>query len=78
LQFLSENLAAEFGKGFTERNLRNMRQFYQTFPIRNAMRTELTWTHYRMLMRVEESTRRDFYLAESATRAGRRGNWNGR
>jgi len=65
LQFLSEHLALEFGKGFTVRNLRNMRQFYQTFPIRHALRTELTWSHYRMLMRIDEQSRRDFYLTES-------------
>lgn len=65
LQYLSEKLTDEFGKGFTERNLRFMRQFYQTFPIRNALRTELTWTHYRLLMRVEDKDRRDFYLNES-------------
>jgi hypothetical protein len=64
-QYLSEKLTAEFGKGFTERNLRFMRQFYQAFPIRNALRTELTWTHYRMLMRVQEQNRREFYLNES-------------
>jgi predicted nuclease of restriction endonuclease-like (RecB) superfamily len=64
LQFLSGRLTAEFGKGFTERNLRNMRQFYQLFPIRHAVRAELTWTHYRMLMRVEEPSRREFYLEE--------------
>ena len=44
LQFLSEKLTTEFGKGFTVANLRNMRQFYQTFPIRYALRSELTWT----------------------------------
>ena len=66
LQFLSEHLTAEFGKGFTVANLRNMRQFYQTFPNRYALRSELTWTHYRLLMRVEEPSRRDFYFAESA------------
>ena len=66
LKFLSERLTAEFGKGFNERNLRFMRQFYQTFPIRNALRTELTWTHYRLLMRVDEPNRREFYLKESA------------
>ena len=66
LPFLSEQLTSEFGKGFTVRNLRNMRQFYQTFPIRHALRTELTWTHYRMLVRIEEQTRREFYLTESA------------
>jgi predicted nuclease of restriction endonuclease-like (RecB) superfamily len=65
LKFLSERLTVEFGKGFAERNLRFMRQFYQTFPIRNALRTELTWTHYRMLMRVDEPKRREFYLNES-------------
>lgn len=66
LQFLSERLTQEFGKGFTERGLRFMRQFYQTFPIRNALRTELSWTHYRLLMRVEETNRREFYLNECA------------
>jgi predicted nuclease of restriction endonuclease-like (RecB) superfamily len=64
LLFLSERLTKEFGKGFTVANLRNMRQFYQTFPIRYALRTELTWTHYRLLMRVEEPSRREFYLNE--------------
>jgi predicted nuclease of restriction endonuclease-like (RecB) superfamily len=66
LLFLSERLTKEFGKGFNERNLRNMRQFYQMFPIRNALRSELTWTHYRLLMRVEEPNRREFYLNECA------------
>jgi predicted nuclease of restriction endonuclease-like (RecB) superfamily len=66
LGFLSERLTAEFGKGFTERNLRAMRQFYETFSIRHTLRAELTWSHYRLLMRVEEPSRREFYLKESA------------
>ena len=66
LKFLSERLTVEFGKGFTTANLRNMRQFYQMFPIRYALRSELTWTHYRMLMRIDEQNRREFYLSESA------------
>lgn len=66
LTYLSEHLTIEFGKGFTVANLRNMRQFYQTFPIRYALRSELTWTHYRLLMRVEEPSRREFYMKESA------------
>ncbi|HWT76120.1 MAG TPA: PDDEXK nuclease domain-containing protein [Mobilitalea sp.] len=65
LQYLSKKLTTEFGKGFTVANLRNMRQFYQMFPNRYALRSELTWTHYRMLMRVEEQNRREFYLNES-------------
>ncbi|MDR3121106.1 MAG: PDDEXK nuclease domain-containing protein, partial [Clostridiales bacterium] len=66
LAFLSERLTSEFGKGYTVRNLRAMRQFYQTFPIRHTLRAELTWSHYRMLMRVDEPNRREFYLTESA------------
>ena len=40
-------------KGFDERNLNNMRAFYRGFPIWNAVRTELNWTHYRLLARLE-------------------------
>jgi hypothetical protein len=66
LRFLSEKLTVEFGKGFTVANLRNMRQFYQTFQKRYALRSELTWTHYRLLMRIEDPARREFYLTESS------------
>lgn len=66
LAYLSERLTIEFGKGFTERNLRAMRQFYEVFPIRHTLRAELSWSHYRLLMRVEEPNRREFYLTESA------------
>jgi predicted nuclease of restriction endonuclease-like (RecB) superfamily len=66
LAYLSERLTREFGKGFTVSNLRNMRQFYQVFPIRYTLRSELTWSHYRLLMRVDEPNRREFYLTECA------------
>jgi predicted nuclease of restriction endonuclease-like (RecB) superfamily len=66
LAFLSERLTEEFGKGFTERNLRAMRQFFDAFPIRHTLRAELSWSHYRLLMRVEEPNHREFYLTESA------------
>lgn len=66
LKYLSEQLTAEFGAGFDERNLRNMRQFYLSFPIRNTLCSELSWSHYRLLMRIEDESRRDFYLAECA------------
>jgi len=62
LAYLSERLTVEFGKGFTVSNLRNMRQFNQMFPIRHALRSELTWTHYRLLMRIDEPNRRNFHL----------------
>ena len=51
---LAEKLTVEFGKGFDERNLFFMRQFYQTFPKVNALRSELSWTHYRQLWRVDD------------------------
>ena len=65
LQFLSDKLTTEFGKGFDVRNLRNMRRFYMTFPIRNALRSELSWTHYRSLMKVTDDAARNFYLEEA-------------
>lgn len=69
LNHLSEQLTDEFGKGFDVRNLRNMRAFYITFPKWNALRSELTWTHYRALLRVENDAARNWYMEESA-RAG--------
>ena len=65
LKELSEQMMKDFGKGFTVANLKNMRQFYLTFPNSYALRSELSWTHYRLLMRVENETARQFYLEES-------------
>ncbi|MDP8171551.1 PDDEXK nuclease domain-containing protein [Pasteurella skyensis] len=65
LQNLSEQLTALYGKGFTVRNLRNMRQFYLAFPIRHSVSTELSWTHYRRLIRVEDPNARQWYLQET-------------
>lgn len=49
LEYISEKLTAEFGKGYTVRNLRNMRRFYLTFPIRHTLCAELSWSHYRRI-----------------------------
>lgn len=54
LQQISSQLTEEFGKGFDFRNFRNMRSFYVAFPKWNALRSELTWTHYRALLRIED------------------------
>ena len=61
---LSKQLTSEFGKGFEERNLRNMRAFYQTYGEWNAVRSELSWTHYRILLRVENPAARTWYMHE--------------
>ncbi|MFT5591606.1 MAG: hypothetical protein ACI9ZF_003810 [Bradyrhizobium sp.] len=73
LQELAKRLTTEFGKGFDERNLRHMRDFYQTFPIWDAVRTELSWTHYRTLLRVDSVTARDWTMHEAVTQ-----NWSTR
>ena len=65
MQYLSDKLTVEFGKGFDVSNLRNMRRFYNTFPIQDALRPELSWTHYRALMKVEDENARQFYLEEA-------------
>lgn len=65
LQYLSEKLTGEFGKGFDVTNLRNMRRFYLAFPKQDALRLELSWTHYRSLMKVQDETARAFYLEEA-------------
>ena len=69
IQNLSKVLTTEFGKGFDESNLRNMRLFFKAFPIRDSLRHELSWTHYRQLIRVENAEARKFYLKEAADSA---------
>ena len=64
---LANGLTAEFGKGFDERNLRHMRAFYQAFPIWNALRSELSWTHYRSLLKVDSDSARQWYMNEAVT-----------
>jgi predicted nuclease of restriction endonuclease-like (RecB) superfamily len=66
---LSEKLTAEFGNGFTARNLRAMRQFFLRFPIWHAVRAELNWSHYRSLIRVEIPKAREVYMNEAADNA---------
>ncbi|MCL2525501.1 MAG: PDDEXK nuclease domain-containing protein [Coriobacteriia bacterium] len=61
---LAPMLTEEFGRGFTALNLHLMRKFYLTFPNFYALRKELSWTHYRRLIRVDDEHRRDFYLQE--------------
>jgi len=65
LKQLSQQLTERLGKGFDVTNLRNMRQFYHAFPIRDAVRLELSWTHYRTLLRIENTQARDWYLHEA-------------
>ena len=61
---LADALTAEFGKGFDASNLRYMRLFYLAFPNCDALRHELSWTHYRTLTRVEDPLAREWYVNE--------------
>lgn len=65
LNKLSINLTARFGKGYDSTNLRKMRQFYSLFPKRDALRLELSWTHYRCLLKVEDEKARLWYQEET-------------
>lgn len=66
---LSKDLSREIGKGFSVANLENFRKFYLTFSDKRksyAVRRELSWTHYRLIMRVEDSAARTYYENECA------------
>lgn len=65
MQLLAERLTHEFGKGFTKTNLWYMRQFYLAFPILHALRGELSWTHYRLLLKVERGDALRYYQQEA-------------
>lgn len=73
IERLSERLSVEYGKGFNSSNLWYMRQFYNTFKKLHALRGELSWTHYRLLLKVERGDARKFYMQESIE-----GNWSTR
>lgn len=64
IKFVSQKLSEEFGQGFDERNLRFMRQFYEVYPKWNTVCSELSWSHYRLLMRIKEEEKREYYQKE--------------
>ncbi len=76
-EFLIKNLAQalepQHGSGFSYRQLNLFRQFYRTFPIVNALRSQFSWTHYRTLIRIENQDKRAFYIAETD-----KNNWTAR
>jgi predicted nuclease of restriction endonuclease-like (RecB) superfamily len=70
---LADFLTHEFGKGFDASNLRYMRLFYQAFPNCDALRHNLSWTHYRLLLRVDSQEARHWYMLEAVAQ-----NWSTR
>lgn len=73
LQGLAEYLTPEYGSGFSYRQLNFCRQFYRTYPIVNALRSQLNWTQYRMLIQIDDATKREYYELEAA-----KNGWSGR
>jgi predicted nuclease of restriction endonuclease-like (RecB) superfamily len=65
IENLAEKLKEEFGSGYDRSNLLRMKNFYRLFPIRDAVRHELSWTHYRLLLRIENENARAFYIQET-------------
>ena len=64
IEELSKRLTEDFKKGFDKSNLWYMRLFYILFPILDAVRRELSWTHYRLLIRIKKQNIREFYINE--------------
>jgi predicted nuclease of restriction endonuclease-like (RecB) superfamily len=62
---LSKQLTVEYGEAFSKRQLERYRQFYRIFPIASALRTQFSWTHFKLLLSIENQRKRDFYEAES-------------
>ncbi len=65
LEKLSQKLTDEFGKGFSKRNLERMRKFYIYFPIATTVSSQLSWSHYLELLKVDEEAKRNFYIKET-------------
>jgi DUF1016 N-terminal domain/YhcG PDDEXK nuclease domain len=73
LKEIADRLTVEFGAGFPETNLKYMRLVFLAFPIRHTLRDELSWSHYRLLTKVENEKARAWYVAEAVAQ-----NWSSR
>ena len=68
MNFLSAHLQPEFDNGFLTRDLFWYQQFCRTFPIANALRTQFSLTHYRLLLSVANQYKREYHIAETANK----------
>ncbi|MFC5284024.1 PDDEXK nuclease domain-containing protein [Pedobacter alpinus] len=73
LKSISDEFQPQFGTGFSVRQLERNRQFYRTFPIASALRTQFSWTHYKILLSIDNQDKREFYIAETD-----KNNWKAR
>ena len=70
---LAKEIEPEFGSGFSTRQLHRARQFYRLYPIVSALRTQLNWSQYRLLIAIDDDYKREYYELESANNG-----WTGR
>ena len=73
LQNIATEIEKEFGSGFSVRQLERARQFYRTYPIASAVRSQLNWYQYRLLIQIDDKDKREYYELEAANN-----NWTGR
>lgn len=64
-KYISERLEPEYGSGFSKRQIEIIRQFYRTFPIANTLYSQLSWSQYKILIRLDSQDKIDFYIAET-------------
>jgi len=72
-KYIAEYLEPIYGSGFSRRQIELFRQFYRLFPIANAVRSQLNWTQYKLLIRIDNEDKREYYIAESV-----KNNWTSR
>ena len=70
---LAEKLEAEYGSGFGIRQIERARQFFLLYPIASAVRTQLNWSQYKMLIAISDPDKREYYELEAVNNS-----WNGR
>ena len=70
---LSDSIEPELGSGFSMRQLELSRQFYRAYPIANTLRSQLNWMQYRLLIRIDDDYKREYYELEASNNA-----WTGR
>ncbi|NTS42494.1 DUF1016 domain-containing protein [Flavisolibacter sp. BT320] len=73
IRSLSQELQPVYGSGFSVRQLERYRQFYRTFPIASTLRTQFSWTHYKLLISIDKEEKRAFFIAEAE-----KNNWTAR
>ncbi|MFV0553786.1 MAG: YhcG family protein [Mangrovibacterium sp.] len=73
IQNLSSSIMPEFGSGFSVRQLERARQFYRTYPIATAVRSQFNWLQYKLLMQIDNEDKREYYELEAVNNC-----WTGR